>query len=405
MNALTQPKLSLEAYLAWEEEPAREARIPPRRGVCDGGRRAPMAAWSPTSNRRSGQCCWRARPARSSHEGMKVQIADDTVLYPDVFVTCDKADLATDRIFTAPTLVIEVLSPSTQGYDRSQKFALYRRIPALQEYILVDPDTRRVEGLPPRRRRPVGAARHERRRHARGRQPGSARAAGRGLCRHRAAARGLTAAHGQAPVRPARRHAGAAAAGALLLAVAAAVKLDSPGPVFFRQERVGRHGVPFRIHKFRTMRHGAGGLPLTVGADPRITRVGALLRRTRIDELPQFIDVLLGTHEPGRPAPRGAALRRALPAGAARARAGRAPGHHRPGLAGLHRRRRAAGAAPPTPSASTSKSSCPPSCASRPSTPSGPRLATDLAVLWRTLRAVAAASARRLDLYSFKIQL
>ena len=80
----------------------------------------------------------------------------------------------------------------------------------------------------------------------------------------------------------------------LLLAVAAAIKLDSRGPVFYRQERVGRHGVPFRIHKFRTMHHGAGGLPLTVGADPRITRVGAFLRRTRIDELPQFIDVLLG---------------------------------------------------------------------------------------------------------------
>jgi len=80
----------------------------------------------------------------------------------------------------------------------------------------------------------------------------------------------------------------------LLLVVAAAVKLDSRGPVFYRQERVGRHGVPFRIHKFRTMHHGAGGLPLTVGADPRITRVGGFLRRTRIDELPQFIDVLLG---------------------------------------------------------------------------------------------------------------
>ncbi len=81
----------------------------------------------------------------------------------------------------------------------------------------------------------------------------------------------------------------------LLLLVALAVKLDSPGPVFFRQQRVGRHGVPFSIHKFRTMQHGAGGLPLTVGADARITRVGGFLRRTRIDELPQFIDVLQGT--------------------------------------------------------------------------------------------------------------
>ena len=61
----------------------------------------------------------------------------------------------------------------------------------------------------------------------------------------------------------------------LLLVVALRIKLDSPGPVFFRQQRVGRHGVLFRIHKFRTMAHGAPGLEITVGADPRITRVGA----------------------------------------------------------------------------------------------------------------------------------
>jgi Uma2 family endonuclease len=86
-------------------------------------------------------------PCQVFTEGMKVQIGDDTVLYPDVFVTCDKADLATEMIFKSPTLVVEVLSPSTQAYDRSQKFALYRRIPALQEYIVVDPDTRRVEAF------------------------------------------------------------------------------------------------------------------------------------------------------------------------------------------------------------------------------------------------------------------
>ncbi|MBX3601716.1 MAG: sugar transferase [Rubrivivax sp.] len=82
----------------------------------------------------------------------------------------------------------------------------------------------------------------------------------------------------------------------LLLAIALAVRLDSPGPALFRQERVGRHGRPFRIHKFRTMAADAParGLPLTVGADPRITRVGAWLRRTRLDELPQFLDILRG---------------------------------------------------------------------------------------------------------------
>jgi lipopolysaccharide/colanic/teichoic acid biosynthesis glycosyltransferase len=83
----------------------------------------------------------------------------------------------------------------------------------------------------------------------------------------------------------------------VLAAIALAVKLDSPGPVFFRQERVGRHGVPFRIHKFRTMHADASrrGPEITVGRDARITRVGAALRRTKLDELAQLIDVVQGT--------------------------------------------------------------------------------------------------------------
>jgi len=94
----------------------------------------------------------------------------------------------------------------------------------------------------------------------------------------------------------------AAAAGLLLLAplfalIAVAIKLESPGPVFFRQERVGRHGRPFRIFKFRTMTVAppSGGVPLTVAGDRRITRIGALLRRSKLDELAQLIDVLRGT--------------------------------------------------------------------------------------------------------------
>ena len=79
-----------------------------------------------------------------------------------------------------------------------------------------------------------------------------------------------------------------------MLAIAAWIRLDSPGPVFFRQQRVGRHGVPFAIHKFRTMRADAQGLPLTVGDDARITRAGRWLRRTRLDELPQLLNVLAG---------------------------------------------------------------------------------------------------------------
>ena len=90
---------------------------------------------------------------------------------------------------------------------------------------------------------------------------------------------------------------GLCALGPLLLLIAASIKLDSPGPVFFRQERVGRFGKPFRIHKFRTMRHdpSAQGLQITVGADSRITRVGHYLRGSKFDELPQLMDVWLGS--------------------------------------------------------------------------------------------------------------
>lgn len=76
--------------------------------------------------------------------------------------------------------------------------------------------------------------------------------------------------------------------------IALAVKLDSKGPVFFRQERVTAYGRLFRIHKFRTMAHGAEGSSLTLAHDARITRTGAFLRRYRLDELPQIFDVICG---------------------------------------------------------------------------------------------------------------
>ena len=82
----------------------------------------------------------------------------------------------------------------------------------------------------------------------------------------------------------------------LLFVVAILIKLESSGPVFFRQERVGRGGKLFRIHKFRTMVTDAErrGLQITVGADARVTQVGQWLRKYKLDELPQLMDVWLG---------------------------------------------------------------------------------------------------------------
>lgn len=82
----------------------------------------------------------------------------------------------------------------------------------------------------------------------------------------------------------------------VLVVLAVWIKLDSAGPVFFRQERVGRGGKLFRIHKFRTMVTDAErrGLQITVGADARVTRVGQWLRKYKLDELPQLLDVWLG---------------------------------------------------------------------------------------------------------------
>ena len=83
----------------------------------------------------------------------------------------------------------------------------------------------------------------------------------------------------------------------LFVLLAVAIKIDSKGPVFYRQERVGQFGRIFKIHKFRTMatEQEKTSLQITVGADKRITRIGSFIRKIKLDELAQLLDVLIGT--------------------------------------------------------------------------------------------------------------
>lgn len=141
---LPQQKLTLPAYLDWENAQPEKHEF--HRGevfAMVGARRTHGCVVANLMRHLGNKLA--GKPCRVFSDGMKVQIGDDTILYPDVFVTCDRNDLRTEMIFRAPTLVVEVLSPSTQAYDRSQKFALYRRLASLREYLLIDPETRRCE--------------------------------------------------------------------------------------------------------------------------------------------------------------------------------------------------------------------------------------------------------------------
>lgn len=86
----------------------------------------------------------RGRPCQAFINDMKLAVAEST-FYPDILVTCDLQDLAADLVMRNPKVIIEVLSPSTANFDRGDKFLAYRSLPSLEEYALIDPESRQIE--------------------------------------------------------------------------------------------------------------------------------------------------------------------------------------------------------------------------------------------------------------------
>lgn len=132
--------LTLTEFLAWEEaQPERHEFFRGETFAMVGGtarhNRVMLNLASRIGDHLDGTAC------QVFAENMKVQIAEG-VLYPDVMVTCGKADAGDEQSVTDPKLIIEVLSPSTRGYD---KFILYRTLASLREYALIDPAKREVE--------------------------------------------------------------------------------------------------------------------------------------------------------------------------------------------------------------------------------------------------------------------
>lgn len=144
--AVPQSRLSIEDYLAWEnEQPDRNEYYRGEVFAMVGARRVHGRVVTNLVRRLSEALD--GTPCQVFAETMKLQVSDDAVFYPDLMVTCDPSDLETDMVFRSPTLIVEVLSPSTQAFDRGLKFAAYRRLASLREYVLVDPETRVVEGF------------------------------------------------------------------------------------------------------------------------------------------------------------------------------------------------------------------------------------------------------------------
>lgn len=141
--AVPSQKTSLVDFLAWEEnQPERHEFFRGETFAMVGGtarhNRVILNLASRIGDHLDGTTC------QVFAENMKVQIAEG-VLYPDVMVTCGKAEAGDEQTVTDPKLIIEVLPPSTRGYDKRDKFILYRSLASLCEYALIDPAKRQVE--------------------------------------------------------------------------------------------------------------------------------------------------------------------------------------------------------------------------------------------------------------------
>ena len=139
------PPFDAPAYLAWE------AGQPEKHEYLDGEVFA-MAGASESHVTLAGNLFMALRnhlrggPCSVFISDMKLQVeADNAFFYPDVFVTCAESDRAHSHFKAAPSLVVEVLSPSTSAYDRGAKFAAYRKLPSLREYALVDTERQSID--------------------------------------------------------------------------------------------------------------------------------------------------------------------------------------------------------------------------------------------------------------------
>jgi Uma2 family endonuclease len=137
-------KLSLDEFIAWENaQPEKHEFVRGEVFAMVGARRVHHEV---VGNLLAAlKLHLKGSPCQAFIQTAKLKTAAGDIFYPDVFVTCDPQDLRTEQIFSAPTVIVEVLSPSTQAYDRGLKFTLYRGLPSLREYALVDPDTREVQ--------------------------------------------------------------------------------------------------------------------------------------------------------------------------------------------------------------------------------------------------------------------